>query len=41
MTDENKQILQDYIDSHPDTIDNLDLKKIDEDLRKLVFKYNA
>lgn len=41
MTDENKQILQDYIDSHPDTIDNLDIKKIDEDLRKLIFKYNA
>ena len=41
MTDENKQILQDYIESHLDTIDNLDFKKIDEDLRKLVFKYNA
>ena len=41
MTDENKQILQDYIDSHPDTIDNLDIKKIDEDLRKLISKYNV
>ena len=41
MTDENKQILQDYIDSHPDTIDNLDIKKVDEDLRKLISKYNA
>ena len=41
MTDENKQILQNYIESHPDTIDNLDLKKIDEDLRSLIFKYNA
>lgn len=41
MTDENKQILQDYIESHPDIVDNLDIKKIDEDLRKLIFKYNA
>ena len=41
MTDENKQILQNYIESHPDTIDNLDIKKIDEDLRKLISKYNA
>ena len=41
MTDENKQILQNYIDSHPDTVDNLDIKKIDEDLRKLVSKYNV
>ena len=24
-----------------DTIDNLDIKKIDEDLRSFVFKYNA
>lgn len=41
MTDENKQILQDYIESHPDTVDNLDIKKVDEDLRKLVSKYNV
>ena len=41
MTDENKQILQDYIDSHQDNMDNLDIKKIDEDLRKLVSKYNV
>ena len=41
MTDENKQILQDYIDSHPDTIDNLDIKKIDEDLHNLVSKYEV
>ncbi len=41
MTDENKQILQDYIESHPDTVDDLDIKKVDEDLRKLVSKYNV
>ena len=41
MTDENKQILQNYIESHPDIVDNLDIKKIDEDLRKLISKYNA
>ena len=41
MTDENKQILRDYIESHPDVIDNLDFKEIDEDLRKLVSKYNV
>ena len=41
MTDENKQIIQDYIDSRPDIIDNLDIKKVDEDLRSFVFKYNA
>lgn len=41
MTDENKQILQDYIDSHPDTIDNLDIKKIDEDFHNLVSKYKV
>lgn len=41
MTDENKQILQDYIESHPDTIDNLDIKKIDEDLYNLVSKYEV
>ena len=28
MTDENKQILQNYIDSHPDIVDNLDLKRL-------------
>ena len=37
MTDENKQLLQDYIESHPDTIDNLDIKKIDEDLHVALF----
>ena len=41
MTDENKQILQNYIESHPDIVDNLDIKKADEDLRKLVSKYNV
>ena len=41
MTDENKQILQNYIESHPDIVDNLDIKKVDEDLRSFVFKYNA
>ena len=41
MIDENKQILQDYIDSHPDTIDDLDIKKIDEDFHNLVSKYKV
>ena len=41
MTDENKQKIQDYIDSHPDIVDSLDIKKVDEDLRKLVSKYNV
>ena len=41
MTDENKQIIQDYIDSHPDIIDNLDIKKVDEDLHNLVSKYGV
>ena len=41
MTGENKQILQNYIDSHPDTVDSLDIKKIEEDLLKLVFKHSV
>ena len=41
MTNENKQILQDYIESHPDTIDNLDIREINKDLARLASKHGV